>query len=61
MAPGILRLADDPEVTAALVLTDGYIDFPADEPPFRVVWVLIGSSYDDFDPPYGVTIRTDIA
>ena len=33
MSPAMLQLADDPEVAAVLVLTDGYITFPAAEPP----------------------------
>ena len=28
MSPAMLHLAEDPEVEAAIVLTDGYIDFP---------------------------------
>jgi hypothetical protein len=56
MSPGLDRLAEDPEVAAALVLTDGYIAIPAEEPPFRVLWVLLGDVCDQFAPPYGVTI-----
>src|SRR5207244_7194807 len=32
MSPGLNRLAEDTDVTAALVLTDGYIDIPGTEP-----------------------------
>jgi predicted metal-dependent peptidase len=53
MAPGLNHLAADPEVNAVLVLTDGYIDYPRVEPPFRVLWTLIGRSDPDFNPPYG--------
>ena len=60
MTPGMVRLADDPEVTSALVLTDGYIAFPADEPPYRVLWGLLGEARDDFDPPYGEVVRLDL-
>src|SRR5262249_26163224 len=38
MSPALLRLGEDPEVEAALVLTDGYIDYPADPPPYRILW-----------------------
>ena len=57
MSPGINHLAEDPEVQAALVLTDGYIDIPAKEPPYRVVWALIGGINDSFAPAYGEVIK----
>ncbi len=53
MAPGMKHLAEDPEVNAVLVLTDGYIDYPRAEPPFRVLWTLIGRFDPEFNPPYG--------
>jgi predicted metal-dependent peptidase len=56
MTPGLDRLSEDPEVVAALVLTDGYIDIPDQEPPFRVLWVLLGDIRHSFSPPYGETI-----
>ena len=36
MGPGIKHLAEDPEVEAAILLTDGYIDIPAEAPPYRL-------------------------
>lgn len=51
MSPAMLRLADDSEVTAAVVLTDGYIDYPPEPPPYRVLWV-VPKPYK-FQPPYG--------
>jgi predicted metal-dependent peptidase len=60
MTPGLTRLADEPEVAAALVLTDGYISYPADEPPFHVLWVLLGDISSSFEPPYGETIRMKV-
>jgi predicted metal-dependent peptidase len=61
MAPGINRLAEDPEVLSVLVLTDGYIYYPSAEPPFRVLWVLIGDRYPDFQPPYGDVIEMNLS
>ena len=60
MSPGFRHVALDPEVNAVLMLTDGYIDYPAVEPPFRVVWVLIGQYDPAFDPRYGEVIQMDL-
>jgi predicted metal-dependent peptidase len=59
MTPGLAHLANDPEVTSALVLTDGFIEFPADEPPYRVLWGLLGDAREDFAPTYGDVVRLD--
>lgn len=58
MSPALLRLADDREVEAALVLTDGFISYPAETMPYRLLWVLSGSDMDHlFAPPYGHVLR----
>jgi len=58
MSPGLLRLAEDPEVEAALVLTDGYINYPDQPVPYRVLWVLSGSDVTgSFEPSYGHVLR----
>lgn len=59
MSPGMERLLEDPEVAAVLVLTDGYIDYPADEPPYAVLWGLVNGD-ESFEPRYGsvVHVRT---
>jgi predicted metal-dependent peptidase len=59
MTPAMLRLAEDPEVAAVLVLTDGYIDFPAQEPPYAVLWGLV-SGDSSFDPPYGTVVHVSV-
>jgi predicted metal-dependent peptidase len=57
MSQAMLRLADDPEVEAALVLTDGYIDFPANAMPYQVLWVLTEAHPpESFTPGYGHVI-----
>jgi predicted metal-dependent peptidase len=48
-------------VAAALVLTDGYIDVPAEEPEFRVLWVLLGNVNQQFAPSYGATVVMDVS
>jgi predicted metal-dependent peptidase len=60
MSPGLLHLADDPAVTAVLLLTDGYISYPAEPLPYHVLWALIGYSDPDFNPPYGQVIKMDL-
>ena len=55
MSAGLLRFAEDPSVESVLVLTDGYIASPPEDPlPFAVTWgVLLDRS---FSPPYGNVI-----
>jgi predicted metal-dependent peptidase len=57
MSPAMLHLAEDPEVHAVLVLTDGHIDYPEFDPTYRVVWGLLGQINEEFFPPYGEVIR----
>jgi hypothetical protein len=59
MAPGLHRLAEDPEVLSALVLTDGYVYYPSIEPRFRILWVLLGDKNRDFNPSYGDVIEME--
>lgn len=56
MSPAMERLAQDPEVTGAIVLTDGWIGFPEEEMPYRVLWVMT-EDYPGFDPSYGEVLR----
>lgn len=53
MSPGLNKLAEDPDVRAVLVLTDGYIDIPANEPPYEVLWGVVGDYATSYNPPYG--------
>ncbi len=55
MSPAMNQLADDPEVTAMIVLTDGAIYYPQQEPLCRVLWVLTENCH--FDPPYGEVLK----
>jgi predicted metal-dependent peptidase len=56
MAPAMYALAQDPEVSAVLVLTDGYICYSAMEPPYNVLWGIVRAPTGykaTFRPPYG--------
>lgn len=54
LTPAMRMLAEDPRVTACLVLTDGEIDYPPEEMPYAVLWVLPGQG--GFVPRYGRAI-----
>jgi predicted metal-dependent peptidase len=57
LTPAMLRLAEDPEVSAAVVLTDGEIDYPEQAVPYGVLWVLPAwKDPRDFTPRYGKVI-----
>ncbi len=57
MRPAMNHLAADPEVTAVLMLTDGDINILDREPPYRMLWVMVGKSYTRFNPPYGEFLK----
>ena len=52
LTPALLALAADPRVTAAIVITDGDIAYPAEAMPYAVLWAVPGDS-THFAPPYG--------
>ena len=53
LTPAMLALADDARVTAAIVITDGDITFPAEPMPYAVLWILPPHGQPGFQPPYG--------
>lgn len=58
LTPGMLHLADDDEVESAIVITDGYIDYPGESMPYNVLWVLTPDGDPGyFNPPYGKVIQ----
>jgi predicted metal-dependent peptidase len=57
LTPAMLALADDPRVTAAVIVTDGDIEYPREEMPYRVLWVL--PARGSFAPPYGAVVSMD--
>ena len=52
LTPALAALADDPRVTAAIVITDGDITYPSEPVPYAVLWALPKSSAS-FQPSYG--------
>lgn len=57
LSPAMRSLAEDPRVSAAIVLTDGDIEYPPEEMPYDVLWVVTPSVYRNFNPPYGRITR----
>jgi predicted metal-dependent peptidase len=55
LSPAMRMLAEDPRVTAVLVVTDGDIAYPPEEMPYRVLWVL-APGHGNFRPRYGHAI-----
>lgn len=53
MSPAMFRLAEEPEVQAAIVVTDGFIAYPP-AVPYSVLWAVTSSA--GFAPPYGQVI-----
>jgi predicted metal-dependent peptidase len=52
LTPAMERLATDPQVRAAAIITDGEVQYPPDPMPYEVLWVLPpGRSV--FHPRYG--------
>lgn len=58
MSPAMDELSDDAEVNAVLVLTDGYISYPREEPPYSVLWGLVDGALN-FHPPYGTVVHVN--
>jgi predicted metal-dependent peptidase len=56
LGPAMLALADDPRVTACLIVTDGDVAYPVQEMPYGVLWVLPEHAGPGFRPPYGQVV-----
>jgi predicted metal-dependent peptidase len=54
LSPAMVRLAEDPHVRAAVVITDGDIAYPREAVPYEVLWVTPAPGA--FRPPYGRVI-----
>jgi predicted metal-dependent peptidase len=61
LSPAMRRLAEDPYVRAAVIITDGDIAYPAEPMPYNVLWVLPAREAGRFDPPYGRVVAMDPA
>jgi predicted metal-dependent peptidase len=57
LSPAMQALADDPRVTAAVIVTDGDIEYPIEDMPYRVLWVL--PVLGRFAPRYGMVIALE--
>ena len=57
LSPAMEHLAADPAVCAAIVITDGEIDYPRAAPPYNVLWVLPQIAGAAFSPRYGRVVR----
>ena len=59
LSPAMERLAADPQVSAAAIITDGDIQFPATPMPYAVLWVLPPTRSAGFQPGYGRIVVMD--
>jgi predicted metal-dependent peptidase len=57
LSPAMRALADDPRVSAAVIVTDGDIEYPAEDMPYGVLWVL--PVRGSFAPRYGMVISME--
>ncbi len=53
LSPAMQRLALDPQVNAAAIITDGDIEYPKEPMPYNVLWVITPSGTTLFEPAYG--------
>jgi predicted metal-dependent peptidase len=53
LTPAMQRLAADPQVRAAAIITDGDVRVPDDPMPYEVLWVLPAGYAGSFQPTYG--------
>lgn len=53
LSPALLHLAEDPTTRAAVVITDGDIEYPPQPMPYEVLWVIAAGARAQFSPPYG--------
>jgi predicted metal-dependent peptidase len=56
LSPALHHLADDPHVQAVVVLTDGDVEYPEEEMPYDVLWLLPADGSPSFRPPYGAVL-----
>ena len=59
LTPAMERLAADPQVRAAAIITDGEIEYPHWPVPYSVLWVLPPGRAAGFAPPYGRVVVMD--
>jgi predicted metal-dependent peptidase len=52
LTPALIALSADPQVTSAIIITDGDITYPSEPMPYAVLWAVPGET-TTFAPPYG--------
>ena len=55
LTPALQAFAADPRITAAIVITDGDIEYPKEPMPYAVLWAVPGE-ITMFSPPYGKVV-----
>lgn len=61
LTPALQALAEDPRVSAAIVITDGDIVYPPHPVPYAVLWALPARCEGSFHPPYGRVVAMERA
>lgn len=56
LIPAFDYFEQDPTIESAIVITDGYIDFPGTIPSFSVLWLITPGGATEFSPGYGSVI-----
>jgi predicted metal-dependent peptidase len=59
LTPAMERLAADPQVRAAAIITDGDVQYPAEPMPYAVLWVVPPGQSAAFQPRYGRVVSMD--
>jgi predicted metal-dependent peptidase len=59
LSPAMALLAEDPQVRAAAIITDGDIQFPSEPTPYQVLWVVAPGGSAAFQPGYGRVVAME--
>jgi predicted metal-dependent peptidase len=58
LSPAMRQLARDPQIEAALVISDGFIAYPPEPMPYLILWAIIGN--EPFSPPFGRVLHINM-
>jgi predicted metal-dependent peptidase len=59
VTPALAHLAEDAQVQAVVVITDGDIGYPDEAPPYAVLWIVPPAAAGRFAPPYGRVLQME--
>ncbi len=59
LSPALWLLAQDPQVTAAVVVTDGEVTIPSQPMPYGILWILPPDRAASFQPSYGQVLTLE--